>query len=116
MNVIPLLLLFLLLVGKALGEDLVRIGESTFVRAYNEENKDGSLQEFLPPAETLEAWTTLVGIRIFRNISSPKEFIGNMASEYGKRFPLNKFAVFENKETGAWIIDYIIFPPDRDKG
>ena len=116
MKPLAILLFSFLLAEKLFGERSIVIGKDTFILAYSEENKNGRLQEFVRPSENLESWTELIGVRIFQSLDSPKQYIENMAAEYRKRFPLNQFAVFENKETKAWMIDYIIFPPEMDKG
>ncbi|HVT73940.1 MAG TPA: hypothetical protein VHD61_12460 [Lacunisphaera sp.] len=116
MRTTTLLLVLLTLSCGASAANSITIGKKVYFEAYREENKDGSLREYVQPSESLDTWTTLIGVRIFNKLTSPKEYILNMAAEYKRRFPLNQFAIFENHKTGGWIVDYIIFPSDLTEG
>lgn len=110
------LVLSVLLVGSAVAESSIKLGDEMFVLAYKEDVKDGSLKEFVRPNETIENWTTLIAVRTFNKVKSPKKYIESMAADYHAKYPLNQFGVFQRKETDSWVIDFILFPSSDKRG
>lgn len=98
-------------------EESITIGKKEYFLAYTEKDeKIGSLREFVPEGETLQDWVTLVAVRHFYKTKSPKKYVERMAAEYRKRLPYMEFAIMQDPDSENWMIDYILYPPQEDKG
>src|SRR5690606_16562411 len=104
--VISILLAFLF-IHAIRGQEQIAIGDEIFNLAHAETAKDGSLAEYILPGETIENWTTLVAVRRFDKLKSPKKYVDTMAAEYRKLLPHMEFAIMQKEDKDEWMIDYI---------
>ena len=96
--------------GTLAAEEVVQVGSDVFHLAFSESADAGSIKEFVPAGETIENWSTMVAVRYFEHVDSPEDYIRNMAEEYRRLMPHMRFAVSQLEQTGAWDIDFIMYP------
>ena len=87
------------------------VGGEVFESAASPSSTQSAVEEYVLRGQSLKNWTRLISVRHFPNISSPKDYITNMAAEYRKLYPQMKFAV--DQSDGRWFFDCIMYPRDN---
>ena len=106
-------LLFLLLSAACSFAQSYEVAGVIFRPAFTNSSDAGYLREYLPVGQTLDAWTNLFAVRCFRDLDSPKDYIGKMAADYQQKYPGMKFATFDQKSKNRFFIDFFAYPLDK---
>ena len=84
-----------------------------FHPAYTNSSDAGYLKEYLPAGQNLDTWTNLFGVRCFKNLDSPKDYIARLRNEYHKKYPHMKFASGGQQSKNRYFIDFLAYPLDE---
>lgn len=99
-------------VAWASGDEPALVFDKTkyFLR-YAPAGSESGLREFLPTGETLKKWNRMVSVRAYPGLNDPKAFAQQVANEAAASGPNAKSQVLQNERTGAYIADFLVFPP-----
>lgn len=87
----------------------LQIGDETFHLKDAKKSDAASLEEYLPKGQTFDNWKKLVAVRQFFEISSPKDYVGNMVADYQRKYPEMKFEAGSGPG-GLYYLDCIMYP------
>ena len=85
--------------------------KTTYYLRYAPAGSESGLREFLPAGETLKKWNRMVSIRKYPGLVDPKAFAQQVADQAVASGPNAKSQVLQNERTGAYIADFLVFPP-----
>jgi hypothetical protein len=101
------------LLAPAQAEAPLVFGGAAFVRKYESGNDKARLVEFVPPGETLQNWTKLIGYRaIFDSRQSPAEAAAIVGALAEQRYAGAKPQVLI--KDGEALVEFIAKAPDSD--
>lgn len=107
------LLLFLLLTATCASSQSYKVAGVVVRPAYTNSSDNGYLKEYLPAGQSLDTWTNLFGVRCFRDLDSPKDYIARLGDEYHKKYPHMKFASGGQQSRSRYFIDFLAYPLDK---
>lgn len=97
----------------AVAETSLVFGGDRFVRKYTSGNDKARLIEFVPPEESIEDWTQLIGYRaIFDSSQTAGQAAAAIAAVTTERYPAAKPRV--RTKGGEALVDFVIAPPNSD--
>lgn len=97
----------------ACAEPALVLGGETFVPKYTSGNDKARLIEFVPPGETVDNWTQLVGYRVvFAGAQSARAAAEAIAAAAQARYPGSMSRV-RTKGAEA-LVDFVVKPPGGD--
>jgi len=86
------------------------ISGQTYVPASTNSSDQGMLKEYVPAGQTIETWSNLFAVRLFKKIASPQIYMKRMEADYRGKYPGMKYASGRQESTGRWFMDFIAYP------
>lgn len=93
-------------------DEQVHFDGETLELAFEGEDTDAAIKEFLPAGEKLERWTRLAAIRRFNNLDDPVAYATATIKELKEKYPQSPSSVIENPKTGVVVLDFVVWPED----
>lgn len=81
--------------------------------AWQSENPELPVEEFIPADETLEKWTRLASIRRFPDLDDPKSLAATTVETVNASYPGAPTNMFDNPESEDAIIEFVVDAPDE---
>ncbi len=110
-----ILILFLAALIAPLGvtaEPSIKIGSVTLKLAYAPGDSPVGLREYILPGETLQNWTRMASVRVFKNEMKPTEYLSRVGEQVKKSHPAAQAVLFKNDKTGDHVLDFLTFTAD----
>ena len=89
------------------------IAGDTFHLVSTNVSDAGHLEEYVPAGQTLKDWTKLFGVRSFKNIISPRDYITRLKDEYHEKNPGMSYAWGALQSSNVWYVDFLTPPPSK---
>jgi hypothetical protein len=93
-------------------EPSITIGSETFILAYAPSDSPIGLREYILPGESLQGWSRMASVRVFKKEKKPKEYLGRVGEQVMRSHPAARAVLFKNDKTGDHVLDFLIFTPD----
>lgn len=94
------------------GKESVSFDDQTLVLAFTGDDAEATIKEFVPEGEKLDSWTKLAAIREFDKLDSPVDYGVATIEQLKKQYPKSPSAILENPDTGAVVLDFVVWPED----
>jgi hypothetical protein len=89
----------------------ITIGATRFYRVYAPAESPIQLREYLPSGESIEHWSHLASVRIFKDINNPGLYLQNVAAGVAKSNPAARSRLLQNNQTHELLLDFMMFAP-----
>jgi len=93
-------------------EPAITIGKYTFNLAYAPKDSPVGLREYVLPGETVDNWTRMASVRVFKGLKNPKELLDRIGEQVMDGHPAAKAMLVKNEKTGEEILDFLTFSAD----
>ncbi len=80
--------------------------------AFEGDDPNATIKEYLPAGETLDSWTRLAAIRQFSHIEDPAAYAAATLKQLKENYPQSPSAVVEDPDSGAVVLDFVVWPED----
>lgn len=77
-------------------------------KGYFLRGDEAGIREYLTDGETFENWTTLMAVRLYPGIEDAKAYASKMLETVKASGPDARGLLMENKETGSFIVDFLL--------
>lgn len=94
-------------------KEVVRFDGQTLTLAWEGNNPDESVKEYIPEGEKLESWKKLASIREYPKSNDPKALATELVQTLKKQNPNAPSSMIENPKTGEVMVDFITMPPNN---
>ncbi len=91
----------------------VEFDGQTFYLAYDGEDDDASIREFLPQGQQLDSWTQIASIRTFEKIDDPSAFAIASLQQLKRDYPQSPSYLYDNPGAGIVTLDFVVWPADE---
>lgn len=91
------------------GARFVTMGDKKFYQIFAPADSPVQLREYIPEGETVEHWSHLVSVRVFKDISNPAAYLQSFSATLAKYNPMNRFSLLQSNETKDMLLDFLIF-------
>ena len=93
-------------------KEVIHFDGQTLALAWEAENPNEKVKEYIPDGEKLDTWKKLASIREYPKTNDPKALAANLLQTLKKQNPNAPSSMIENPKTGEVMLDFITFPPD----
>lgn len=90
----------------------VEFDGETLQLAWQSENPDLPVAEFIPAGETLEKWTRLASIRRFPDLDDPQALAAKTVEGVAKSYPGAPTNLVDDPKSSDAVIEFVVNAPD----
>ncbi len=91
----------------------IKFDGNTLLLAWQNDDDNPTIREFIPEGQDLESWTILASLRDYPDLDDPFLVCGAMAKRATDLNPAAEGRVTENNETGEAVVDFLAWPEDK---
>jgi hypothetical protein len=95
--------------GAADQKERVQFDGKTFVLAWQNQTDSETVKEYIPADQNLDSWTELASIREYPELNDPKALAASLVKVLEERNPETPIGMIEDPQTGAVIVDFIVW-------
>jgi hypothetical protein len=96
----------------SVAKETVQFDGQTLELAFTGDDSEATIKEFVPEGEKLDSWTRLAAIREFEELDNPVDYGLATIEQLKKQYPKSPSAIKEDPDTGAVILDFVVWPED----
>jgi hypothetical protein len=96
----------------SVAKETVQFDGQTLELAFTGDDSEATIKEFVPEGEKLDSWTRLAAIREFDELDNPVDYGIATIEQLKKQYPKSPSAIKEDPDTGAVILDFVVWPED----
>lgn len=88
--------------------------DETYVLAFAQANQFEAINEYIPEAETLEEWTSLIAIRTYAGRKDYRELAGRLVQALKQKNPQARAALHTSPDGKRTMVDFVTWDTEAE--